>query len=128
MDRSDLLGNIILLIVGGNDTTRDSMTGSVLASEREFKSVREATLRAFTARQFCSRRSFAWQTPLAHMRRTALQDTELGGNSIKEGDRVVMVVRGDRDSEVIENTDELALSIALAASARCRSASEFIVA
>ena len=48
-----------------------------------------------------------WQTPLAHMRRTALQDTELGGKTIKKGDRVVMwYVSGNRDSEVIANADD----------------------
>ena len=48
----------------------------------------------------------SWQTPLAHMRRTALQDTELGGKTIKKGDRVVMwYVSGNRDSEVIANAD-----------------------
>jgi cytochrome P450 len=47
-----------------------------------------------------------WQTPLAHMRRTVLQDTELGGKTIKKGDRVVMwYVSGNRDSEVIANAD-----------------------
>ncbi|MGL4262693.1 MAG: cytochrome P450, partial [Afipia sp.] len=47
-----------------------------------------------------------WQTPLAHMRRTALQDTELRGKQIKKGDKVVMwYVSGNRDDEVIENPD-----------------------
>ena len=41
-----------------------------------------------------------WQTPLAHMRRTATQDTELGGKTIRKGDRVVMwYVSGNRDEE-----------------------------
>jgi len=48
-----------------------------------------------------------WQTPLAHMRRTALQDTNLGGKDIKKGDRVVMwYVSGNRDDEVIERPNE----------------------
>ena len=48
-----------------------------------------------------------WQTPLAHMRRTALIDTELGGQTIRKGDRVVMwYVSGNRDEEVIEKPDE----------------------
>jgi len=45
-----------------------------------------------------------WQTPLAHMRRTALVDTELQGQTIRKGDRVVMwYVSGNRDEEVMEN-------------------------
>jgi cytochrome P450 len=48
-----------------------------------------------------------WQTPLAHMRRTALQDTEIGGKQIRKGDRVVMwYVSGNRDEDVIERPDE----------------------
>jgi cytochrome P450 len=48
-----------------------------------------------------------WQTPLAHMRRTALQDTEIGGKAIRKGDRVVMwYVSGNRDDEVIEQPNE----------------------
>ena len=47
-----------------------------------------------------------WQTPLSHMRRTALQDTELGGKQIKKGDKVVMwYVSGNRDEEAIENAN-----------------------
>lgn len=47
-----------------------------------------------------------WQTPLAHMRRTALEDTELAGKTIKKGDKVVMwYVSGNRDASAIENPD-----------------------
>jgi cytochrome P450 len=47
-----------------------------------------------------------WQTPLAHMRRTATQDAKLGGKLIRKGDRVVMwYVSGNRDGDVIENPD-----------------------
>jgi cytochrome P450 len=105
MDRENLLGNLILLIVGGNDTTRNSMTGSVLALNEnpgEYEKLRgnHALIDSFVPEVI------RWQTPLAHMRRTALQDTELGGKLIKKGDRVVMwYVSGNRDGEVIENAD-----------------------
>ncbi|CAN0320911.1 unnamed protein product [Discosporangium mesarthrocarpum] len=51
-----------------------------------------------------------WQTPLAYMRRTALQDTELGGKQIKAGDKVVMwYASGNRDEEAIERANEFVI-------------------
>jgi cytochrome P450 len=106
MDRDNLMGNLILLIVGGNDTTRNSMTGSVLALNEFPEEYRK--LRANPALiESMVPEVIRWQTPLAHMRRTALQDTEIGGKTIKKGDRVVMwYVSGNRDDEVIDRPDE----------------------
>ncbi len=107
MDRMEYLGNLILLIVGGNDTTRNSITGSVLALSQNPD--QERILRADPEKMIPNMVSetIRWQTPLAYMRRTALQDFELGGKTIKKGDKVAMwYVSGNRDEEVIERPND----------------------
>jgi cytochrome P450 len=105
MDKMEYLGNLILLIVGGNDTTRNSISGGVLALNEnpdEYDKLRaNPSLIPSMVPEI-----IRWQTPLAHMRRTALCDAELGGKHIRKGDRVVMwYVSGNRDPDAIENPD-----------------------
>ena len=102
----EYLGTLILLIVGGNDTTRNSTTGGVLAlneNPAEYEKLRnDSSLIPNMVNEM-----IRWQTPLAHMRRTATQDTEIGGKKIRKGDRVVLwYVSANRDETVIPRANE----------------------
>ncbi len=106
MDPMEYLGNLILLIVGGNDTTRNSLTGGVYFLNQfpgEYDKLRaNPDLIPKMIPEI-----IRFQTPLAYMRRTAKEDIVIGGKTIKKGDKVVMwYVSGNRDEEVIDQPNE----------------------
>ncbi|MEP4484175.1 MAG: cytochrome P450 [Halioglobus sp.] len=109
MDPMEFMGNLLLLIVGGNDTTRNSMSASVVAlnthPEQYQKLLSDQSLIPNMVSEV-----IRWQTPLAHMRRVATQDTQLGGKQIRKGEKVVMwYVSGNRDDEIIDNPNDFVI-------------------
>ncbi|RIJ30527.1 cytochrome P450 [Henriciella mobilis] len=105
-DPMELLGNLMLLIVGGNDTTRNSISGGVYFLNKHPEEYAKLKADPSLIPNMVSE-IIRYQTPLAHMRRIALEDFELGGKTIRKGDKVVMwYCSGNRDEEVIEQPDE----------------------
>ena len=107
MDQMEFLGNLILLIVGGNDTTRNTMSAVAYGLD-QFPDQRAKLEADPSLIHNAVQEVIRWQTPLAHMRRTATADTELEGQQIKAGDKLALwYLSANRDESVFENADQI---------------------
>lgn len=101
------LGNLLLLIVGGNDTTRNTMTGSVYGLNKFPDQYDKLIAQPELVEKFVPE-AIRWQTPLSYMRRTATRDCEVGGKQIRKDDQVLMwYLSANRDEDVFDNGDAL---------------------
>ena len=109
MEPLDHLGNLLLLIVGGNDTTRNTMTSSVYGlnkyPDQYDKLIADPGLISNLVPEI-----IRWQTPLSYMRRTANNDREIGGKQIRKNDQILMwYLSANRDETVFDNADAIDL-------------------
>ena len=109
MSMDEFIGALVLLVIGGNDTTRNTMSAMAYAFDR-FPDQRAALEADPSLTDNAVSELIRWQTPLAHMRRNAIQDVEVEGQHIAAGDKVVLwYISANRDESVFANANQFDL-------------------
>jgi cytochrome P450 family 142 subfamily A polypeptide 1 len=102
---TDLIMETMLVLVGGDETTRHVISGGLEALMRnpdQLAALREDPSKMKDAVEEMLR----WVTPIQNMNRTATRDVVLGGQTIKEGDRILLLYpSANRDAEVFQDPD-----------------------
>lgn len=106
VDMVTFSGLFVQIAIAGNETTRSTLSGGLLElihrPDQYAKVVADRALIASTVEEF-----LRWLTPVHYFRRTATQDTVLGGTRIRAGDRVVMMyASANRDEAVFDRPQE----------------------
>jgi cytochrome P450 len=107
MAPNEFLGNVLLLIVGGNDTTRNSISAGVQALNRYPEEYHKLRGNLDLIPNMVSE-IVRWQSPVAHMCRTAMEDVEIGGQQIRKMDKLaIWYLSGNRDEEHFADANRL---------------------
>jgi len=105
LETEEILQEALLILIGGDETTRHVMTGGLeqLVAHPE----QMARLRADPSRlEIAVEEMIRWVSPIVNMNRTLTRDTELHGEKLREGDRVILLyASGNRDERAFEAPD-----------------------
>ncbi len=105
LDDEALLQESLLILIGGDETTRHVMTGGMYQLLRHPEQL--AALRADPSKiPTAVEEMLRWVTPIQNMARTLTQDTEYGGQRLREGEKLILLYpSANRDESVFDDPD-----------------------